>query len=605
MNATDIRARMAGLDMDSLRSRYAEERDRRLNPLKLGQFAPAKDELSWADDDPYVDEPLAREPIEETVEALVVGAGFGGILAAVHLKKRGIDDIRIVDKAADFGGTWYWNRYPGAQCDIESYIYLPLLEEVGAFPTEKYAHRQEIFAHAQQIGKHFGLYDQALFQTEIVSMTWDEHAVRWIVRTDRDDVIRARYVFTASGPLNRPKLPGIPGINHFKGTMFHTSRWDYDYTGGDHTGGMTGLADKKVAVVGTGATAIQAVPFLARDAGHLYVVQRTPSNVNRRGNRPTDQQWVKTLTPGWQQRRMDNFSAISAGVPTEQDDVQDGWTEMFLDLYSGFGWTPEDGHQLKPEELMDLIERTDFLKGEQMRDWIAAHIDDPDVAEALKPWYGVLCKRPAFNDDYLPSFNRDNVTLVDTHGAGLSEITETSIVANGVSYPVDCVIFATGFEVATSANRTAGAEIAGIDGELLSDHFADGPRTFHGFYVHGFPNLFLLGSGNNAVKGNFTDMLAEQAEHLARVIAEVHDAGGTRIEATAAAEAAWHQTILEKTQDIRHLITTCTPGYYNSEGDIERSWAANTYGGFAGTVEFTGLLQAWRDSGERNGLSIR
>ncbi|RNL62738.1 NAD(P)/FAD-dependent oxidoreductase [Nocardioides marmoriginsengisoli] len=604
MNATDTRAKMAALDVDALRAKYADERDRRLNPLEQAQYASVEGELGWVDADPYVDEPLVREPLDETVEVLVVGAGFGGLLAAAHLKKRGIEDLRVIDKASDFGGTWYWNRYPGAQCDVESYIYLPLLEEVGQFPTEKYAHRPEIFAHAQAIGKHFGLYEQAIFQTEITSMTWEEESLRWIVRTDRDDLIRARYVFTASGPLNRPKLPGIPGINNFQGKIFHTSRWDYEYTRGNHTGGMTGLADKRVAIVGTGATAIQAVPYLARDAAHLYVVQRTPSNVSRRGNQPTDPEWVGTLTPGWQQRRMDNFSRLSAGVPVEEDLVRDGWTEMFRDLYTAFGWAPEEGEEVTPDVMMDVIERTDYLAGEKMREWIASQVEDPETAEALKPWYGVLCKRPAFNDGYLPAFNRDNVSLVDTHGAGISEITTDSIVVDGVSHPVDCIIFATGFEVATSANRTAGADIRGVNGEQLTDHFADGPRTFHGFYVHGFPNLFLLGSGNNAVKGNFTDMLGEQAEHLAGVIVEAQAARGARIEATAEAEDAWRGTIREKTAEIRQVAANCTPGYFNSEGDVERSWAANTYGGFGGVPEFTELLGAWRDRKDLDGLTV-
>ncbi|WP_344769975.1 NAD(P)/FAD-dependent oxidoreductase [Aeromicrobium panaciterrae] len=590
--------------MESLRERYTNERLRRENPSQLGQFIAVEDDLEQLGEDPYINEPLVRDALTETVDVLIVGAGFGGQLAAVHLQKRGIEDIRILDKAGDFGGTWYWNRYPGCQCDIESYIYLPLLEETGYMPTEKYAYAADILAHAQRIGKHFGLYDKALFQTEVASMTWDDSSSRWDVRTDRGDVIRARYVYTASGPLNRPKLPDIPGIDKFAGKIFHTSRWDYDYTGGDRTGGMMGLADKKVAIVGTGATAIQAVPYLAKDAEHLYVVQRTPSNVSRRGNRPTDQSWVDALTPGWQRERMDNFSRISAGILGEGDLVEDGWTAMFHDLYTGFGWTPQEGLDVTPDVMMTVLELTDYYMGEQMREWIARQVDDPETAEGLKPWYGVLCKRPAFNDEYIPSFNRDNVTLIDTQGAGLEAITEDSIVSNGISYPVDCIIFATGFEVATSANRTSGANITGRGGESLADHFAEGPRTFHGFYVHGFPNLFLLGSGNNAVKGNFTDMLDEQAEHIAGVIADAQEFGATRIETSAEAEERWRETIREKTQEVRAIMATCTPGYFNSEGDLERSWAANTYGGFGGVPEFTELLRAWRADGDHVGLAL-
>ncbi|AOH87225.1 monooxygenase (plasmid) [Sphingomonas panacis] len=586
--------------VESLRAKYAEERNRRLDPRKNEQFIEVTGEYRHFVDDPWIEAPITRGSIEEVVEALVIGGGFGGLLASAGLKKIGIDDIRIVEKAGDFGGTWYWNRYPGAQCDIESYIYLPLLEETAYIPTEKYAHAPEIFEHAQRIGRHFGLYDKALFQTEITSMDWDEAALRWTVRTDRGDLIQARYVLTASGPLNRPKLPGISGISRFKGHMFHTSRWDYGYTGGDANGGMTRLADKKVAVLGTGATAVQCVPYLARDAQHVYVVQRTPSNVGARGNRPTDPDWVKSLAPGWQRERMENFNAIVSGARCETDFVADGWTELFSDMLTN--WRPEDGRELALPEAMALMERADFQKGEEMRAWIAAHVERPEVAEALKPWYGVLCKRPAFNDDYLPSFNRDNVTLIDTHGAGVDEITGSAIVCNGVSYPVDCIIFATGFEVGTTTNRTAGAAIRGVGGELLAGHFADGPRTLHGFYVHGFPNLFLLGSGNNAVKPNITDMLAEQVDHLVDLIAKTRAVGAKRIEATAGGEAEWRQIIVAKSQGIRAMHAQCTPGYFNAEGDIEKSWSANTYGG--GALEFSALLNEWRERGDNAGLKI-
>ena len=246
---------------------------------------------------------------------VIVGGGFGGLLAAARLQKVGITNIRIIEKAGDFGGTWYWNRYPGAQCDIESYVYLPLLEETGYIPKEKYSFAPEIFAHAQRIGKHFNLYERACFQTQIKEARWDDEERRWTVKTDRGDVFKARFVIMSSGPLNRPKLPAIPGIEKFKGHTFHTSRWDYDYTGGDTTGGLHKLADKRVGIIGTGATAIQSVSHLGQHAKQLYVFQRTPSSVDERGNKPTDPEWVKTLTPGWQAYRNNNFCAILSGIP--------------------------------------------------------------------------------------------------------------------------------------------------------------------------------------------------------------------------------------------------------------------------------------------------
>ena len=588
------------IDREALREKYALERGRRLNPSKNAQFVEVGGDFSHYEDDPYVTTPLRRDPVHETVEVVVMGGGFGGLLAAATLKKAGIDDIRIIEKAGDFGGVWYWNRYPGAQCDIESYIYMPLLEETGYVPSEKYAHAPELFEYAQRIGRHFGLYDVALFQTQASSMDWNEAERRWIVATDRGDTIRARYVLTASGPLHRPKLPGIAGIDRFKGHMFHTSRWDYDYTHGDRSGGMHGLADKRVAVIGTGATAVQAIPYLAKDAKHLYVVQRTPVNIGERGNSPTDPEWAKSLTAGWQRERMANFNSWVSGVKSEQDLVADGWTSLFYGVLAG--WQPEDGRGLQPSEAMQLAEMADFRAGENFRASIEALIERPDVAERLKPWYGVLCKRPTFNDNYLPVFNRDNVTLIDTQGAGIDAISEHGLIFNGVEYPVDCIIFATGFEVGTDYSRRAGVVIRGAGGKTLSTHFENGPRSFHGFFVHGFPNLFLLGAGQTAIKPNFTDMLTEQAEHLVSVIMHARQDGATRIEATAEAENAWQHTLLEKSAGTRAYLANCTPSYFNAEGDIDKSWSANTYGG--GTIEFSNLLSEWRARGDYPGLTI-
>ncbi|NYI23645.1 cyclohexanone monooxygenase [Sphingobium francense] len=508
--------------------------------------------------------------------------------------------FRIVEKAGDFGGTWYWNRYPGAQCDIESYIYMPLLEETGHIPTEKYAHAAELFAHARRIGEHYDLYARALFQTQVVDLRWDDAAAHWIAATDRGDAIRARWVLSASGPLNRPKLPGIPGIDGFKGHSFHTSRWDYAYTGGDSRGGMTGLADKRVAIIGTGATAIQCVPFTARDAAHLYVVQRTPSTVDVRGNRPTDMEWAKTLKPGWQRERMDNFNVLVSGQRAEVDLVHDGWTDLFRDMVSS--WMPENPAALAPEELARLTELADFRKGNKIRARVDAIVANKETAEGLKPWYGMMCKRPTFHDDYLQAFNQPNVTLIDTQGRGLDRITENGIVFDGVEYPVDCIIFATGFESGTNYARRAAMEVHGRGGRRMTDHFADGMRTFHGFYTDGFPNFFMLGLSQNGFKPNVTDMLAEQAEHISSLIAAARSEGKTRIEATAEAVDAWVRTIREKSQRSRKFLATCTPGYYGGDGDIDQGLLIDTYGD--GSIAFSMLLKAWRAAGDRAGLKV-
>ena len=216
------------------------------------------------------------------------------MIAGARLKESGIDSVRIVDKAGDFGGTWYWNRYPGAQCDTASFVYMPLLEETGHVPTEKYAHAPEILEHSRRIGKQFGLYDDALFHTEVTDLEWDAQRSAWIVRTNRGDEFTAQYLAMGTGPLHVPKLPGVEGIDDFQGHSFHTSRWDYTYTGGDESGApMTELSDKRVGLIGTGATAVQCVPHLAKACRELYVFQRTPSSVDVRANRPTDMEWFE------------------------------------------------------------------------------------------------------------------------------------------------------------------------------------------------------------------------------------------------------------------------------------------------------------------------
>src|SRR6185436_12590936 len=217
----------------------------------------------------------------------------------------------------------------------------PLLEETGYLPKEKYSFANEIRAHAQRIGKKYDLYSKACFQTEITEIRWLDADKRWLIKTNRGDVMKAKFVVISSGPLNRPKLPGIPGITRFKGHSFHTSRWDYNYTGGNSEGGLTKLADKRVAIIGTGATAIQCVPHLGRHAKHLYVFQRTPSSVDLRGNRPTDAGWAKTLTPGWQKRRMENFNTLVSGGVQDEDLVSDGWTDIIRSLGLAAARRPE------------------------------------------------------------------------------------------------------------------------------------------------------------------------------------------------------------------------------------------------------------------------
>jgi len=589
-------------DPETLRAKYREERDKRLRPDGNEQYVEVNGDFSRYVDDPYVDHGFTRPPLNDAVDVVIIGGGFGGLLAGARLREAGVKDIRVIEKGGDFGGTWYWNRYPGAQCDIESYIYLPLLEETGFIPKEKYSYAPEILAHARRIGEQFDLYRDACFQTQIKALTWSEDECRWIVTTNRDDRMRARFVIMSNGPLNRPKLPAIPGIDTFKGHTFHTSRWDYGYTGGDTNGNLHKLGDKRVAVIGTGATAVQCVPFLAKYAKHLYVFQRTPSSIDERGNRPTDPKWVKTLKQGWQKHRMENFNVLVTGGFQDQDLVNDGWTDIIRNLGGLLIARNNTNSAVSPEEIMRLAEIADFKKMNQIRARVDAVVKDKRTAEALKPWYRQFCKRPTFNDEYLPAFNRPNVTLVDTMGRGVDRITERGLVFDGVEYEVDCIIFATGFEVGTAYTRRAGFEVYGRDGKSLTDNWANGVKTLHGFCSAGFPNCFHMGITQNALTANFPHMLEEQARHITALIQHAKSQEARCIEPTAEAEAEWVATIKEKAMNNQDFLEACTPGYYNNEGKPQKGFglAGELYGG--GPVEFHELIRKWRESGEMKGL---
>ncbi|HEY1426682.1 MAG TPA: NAD(P)/FAD-dependent oxidoreductase [Caulobacteraceae bacterium] len=589
-------------DPQALREKYRIERDKRLRPDANEQYVEVKGDFRHYIDDPYIEAPIVRGPLTDEVDALVIGGGFGGLLAAARLREAGVERIRIIEKGGDFGGTWYWNRYPGAQCDIESYIYLPLLEETGYIPKEKYSYAQEIRDHSRRIGEHFDLYKDACFQTEIREVRWLEDEKRWLITTNRDDAMTARYVVMSNGPLNRPKLPGVPGIDSYKGHSFHTSRWDYAYTGGDSSGNLTKLADKRVAIIGTGATAIQSVPHLGRWAKQLYVFQRTPSSVDLRGNRPTDPDWAATLGPGWQKRRMENFNILVSGGVQDEDLVSDGWTDIIRSLISVAAVRGDA--PMSMEEAQAAMEIADFKKMNQIRGRVDTTVEDEAAAEALKPWYRQFCKRPTFNDDYLPTFNRPNVRLVDTSGKGVERITETGLVVDGQEFEVDCIIFATGFEVGTSYTRRAGFEIVGRDGLTLSEHWANGLRTLHGAMSHGFPNCFHMGVNQSTLTPNFPHLLDEQAHHIAHIVGEARLRQASAVEPTAEAEQGWVQTILDTARLNLEFRQACTPGYYNGEGR-----AGGTDGLFAGLYgpgpeAFFALIKHWRESG-MEGLEIR
>jgi len=589
-----------GFDPDALRARYRAERDKRVRADGNDQYREVTGAFAHFVDDPYVAPGFAREPLRDETRVVVIGGGFGGLLAGARLREAGVDDVRIIEKGGDFGGTWYWNRYPGAMCDVESYIYLPLLEELDSVPTEKYARAPEILAHSQAIGRRYDLYRGACFQTEVTELRWDEGDARWIVSTSRGDRIRARFVCMPTGPLNRPKLPGIPGIELFAGHSFHTSRWDYAYTGGDSNGKLARLRDKRVGVIGTGATAVQCVPHLGEAAAHLYVFQRTPSSIDVRANRPTDPAWAHALRPGWQQHRMDNFNILVTGGFQAEDLVSDGWTDIIRKLLV---MVQQPGSNLSPEGLAKTMELADFQKMEQIRARVDEIVGDPATAEALKPYYRQFCKRPCFHDEYLQTFNRPNVTLVDTRGKGVERITERGVIADGVEYPLDCLIYATGFEVGTDYSRRAGCRIYGRGGVSLADKWASGVRTLHGMHSRDFPNCFIMGNQQSGFTVNYPHMLSEQSQHIAYIIRQAIDRGVRRIEVSEAAEAEWVATIIRLATLARQFLEDCTPGYYNNEGKPgERSEQNGFYGG--GSVQFFQILRDWRADGAMRGLEL-
>jgi cyclohexanone monooxygenase len=585
----------SALSADEMREKYRVEREKRLRPDGNAQYRDLSGVFKDFDADPYVAPGFVRDAVVDDVDVVIVGGGFGGMLTGAQLRQAGIDSFRIVEKGGDLGGTWYWNRYPGAACDVESYSYLPLLEETGYMPTEKYAKAPEIFAYCQLLGRTFGLYEGALFQTHVTDLVWNETTMRWTVMTSRDDVLTARFVVIAGGVLHKAKLPGIPGIETFAGHTFHTSRWDYAYTGGSPTTAMANLADKRVGIVGTGATGVQAIPNVAKAAGELYVFQRTPSAVAPRNNRPTDPEWFASLKPGWQRERVRNFTAKITGKNPDVDLVQDGWTELLH---------PDTRMKAESVEHAAELEQIDFANMGKIRSRIEAVVRDDATAKGLKPWYNILCKRPCFHDEYLDAFNWPNVHLVDTDGKGVERITPTGAVVDGVEYPLDCLIFASGFEVSSGYTHRLGFDPVGRDGASMSEAWSDGPATLHGIFARGFPNLLMLSTVQGFQAVNFVHPITEVSAHIVSVIKRCVDEGITTLEPTPEAQEAWFWVLMGTVEGYARYNMSCTPGYLNNEGAAGDMKAArgSTYLGSA--LDMIDILDLWREAGDLAGLEV-
>lgn len=550
---------------DNIKQRFAEERDIRLHYRPEGRDQYIYDlegDLAKYETDPYAEEPAPREPFTDHVECLCIGGGFSALLAAARLRERGVQSIRIVERGADVGGTWYWNRYPGIACDTPSYDYIPLLDELHYVPKSYFAEGPEIWEHCRKIARAYDLYALAVFQTTVTSTVWDEQEHVWRIGTDRGDTMTAQYVIVANGTLSKPKLSRIAGMETFKGHSFHTSRFDYTYTGQD----LSNLQDKVVGIIGTGASAVQIIPRVAAACKHLYVFQRTPSAIDIRDDGPTDPAWAASLKPGWQrERRMEH---MKGAIVTEEEKIE-------------LAKIPRDEkirrqENLNIEHMMRIHRRVDEI------------VKDKATAEALKPWYMHRCKRPTYDDVYLPTFNRPNVTLVHTDGKGITEINANGPLHDGVEYPLDLLIYATGFAVQRTGIYN---DIRGIGGLELNEKYKDGMRTVFGVHSQGYPNLFIMGGYQANFQFNLTFMLQTQAEYIADCIKYTREHGYKTIDPTYDTEQWWVDEVI-KNRARTNRNKACTPGYYNFEGEDQRKQDGNYNGSFLQYYEHMQTLKA-------------
>lgn len=620
--------------------KYNEERMKRLRPDGVTQYIDlaTSDKFKQYQDDPWLEEegnPVPALSDGDHCKFLILGAGFGGLLSAVKLIKAGIDveEIRIVDSAGGFGGTWYWNRYPGLMCDVESYIYLPLLEEMEYMPKHKYAYGPEIREYTNMIADKFSLRDRASFQMETKDLTWDDSSNDWVVglvhgqtshQKGNEIKVTAQFVIAAGGLLNNPKLPGLEGIEQFQGQSFHTSRWDYNVTGGTPSNpSLANLKGKTVGIIGTGATCIQALPHVAKWAKEVYIFQRTPSSVGVRNNKPTDTEWFKEQVaqkPGWQQERAVNFNSFVSNVEPKPnvDMVNDAWSKN--PAYSALIGSPAVS-TLIPETIPSYIgtlHALDYPCQDAVRQRIASIVSDQSTAEKLKPYYPTWCKRPCFHDEYLQCFNLPTVHLIDTNGKGVDKLTLTSLIANGRGYPLDCLIFSTGFRSPSvgSPGARAGLTITGRGGLSFDQKWADGVATLHGVCSHDFPNLFWPGPLQAAVSANHMFVLDTLTKHVAYIIAAAQkQAGGKKVlvEPSKEAEEEWSMRVLSLAMGSAAMIG-CTPGYLNVEGLADKVMEMGREaqmkagrGGIwgAGIGDFVRVVEEWRGEGRMRGIEVK
>lgn len=619
-----------------VQKRYMQERTKRLRKDGVSQYIDLQKSDKYKEllDDPWVEaEDLSQTALIHdgfNCKYLILGAGYGGLYHAVRLIQAGIepDEIRIVDQAGGFGGTWYWNRYPGLMCDVEAYIYMPLLEETGYVPKHRYSSGEELRGQANRIADQWELRRRTTFKVVAKSMTWDDQEKQWIVTmgfTDSPDQsiqIRSQFVIQLPGTLSKPQLAGVPGIDSFRGPKFHTSRWDYNVTGGSPSNPfLSGLQGKRVGIIGTGATSVQVVPAVAQFAQELFVFQRTPSSVDARNQKATTEaDWAQVATgDGWQDKRRRNYALnISGGAPG-LNLVNDGSANMTNGATLVGGPVASVLTLENTPAYVDFIHRADVVRASRIRSRVESIVKDQTTAELLKHWYPTWCKRPCFHDEFIEAFNLPNVHLVDTDGRGVDEICASGVRANGKDHELDVLIFSTGFRTPFGASifERGNLSVTGRHGKTIDDKWSrSGVTTLHGVVTRDFPNYFFPGPSQVCASFNVTHALDEVAKHVAYIISQTCKRARGRkleVEPTAAAEEEWADRVAAKAHIFSGLLA-CTPGYINRESERdklltlppeEQKKAARASVWPGGIVDYAEVLERWRRDGQLQGLVIQ
>jgi len=473
-------------------------------------------------------------------DAIVIGAGFAGLYALHKLRDQLGLSVRVYEAASDVGGTWYWNRYPGARCDIESvhysYSFSEELQQDWEW-SERFAGQPEILRYLNHVADRFDLRKDILFDTRVNSMVWDDDASLWRVGTELGDTVTARYVISGAGNLSVPKTPEFDGVESFRGQVYLTGNWldeNIDFTG------------QRVAIIGTGSSGIQAISEIAKTAGHLTVFQRTPNYASPIVNGPADPDVVRAVKANYAQVRdasRNHFlgvpytqvqpSALAVSAAERRRTFDERWNaggfRLFIDSYQDI---------LFDKKANDTI--ADYI-----RERIHERVNDPAVADLLAPkGYPYGTKRPPLETNYYEVFNQDNVTLVDITSAPIESITQTGIRTANTEYEFDVIVLATGFDAMTGPLMKLG--IVGRDGLKLSDKWAHGPRTYLGLTVSGFPNLFLItGPQSPSVLYNMPLAIEDHVDFAAEAITYLRDRGLDVIEATLESEDKWVADALE------------------------------------------------------------